>query len=129
MEGTVFNRSSFLPITSRSHSIEKNESSAGGRNMANLVLVKSTTGFVHNMFLTTYTMYYLNYPKVSVILRVLQFCSYFASTLRHAVNFLQFNFFNVTFRREARLFFGKIKIIKLATQAQPSNQINNTTCL
>jgi hypothetical protein len=44
--------------------------SAGGRKMANLVLVTSVTGFIHNVLLTTYTMYYLNFPKVSLTLRV-----------------------------------------------------------
>jgi hypothetical protein len=126
IEGTMDGGGSLATATNRTTARSKNEPSAGGRNMANLVLVKSTTGFVHNMFLTTYTMYYLNYPKVSVTLRILQFCSYFASTLRHSVNFLQFYFFNTTFRREARVFFGRVQI-KTTNRVQPSNQNNNNT--
>jgi hypothetical protein len=127
MVETINHNASFAMTARQSHARGKNESSAGGRNMANLVLVKSASGFAHNMFLTTYTMYYLNNPKVSLTLRILQFCSYFASTLRHAINFLQFYFFNTTFRKEARIFFGKIKIVNTTARVQPSHQINNNT--
>jgi hypothetical protein len=97
--------------------------SVGSRNMADLVLVKSITGFVHNIFLTSFTMYYLFYPKVSLTLRILQFCAYFASTVRHAINFHQFYFFNTAFRKEARFLLAKLKLVS-AARVLPSNQTN-----
>jgi hypothetical protein len=83
----------------------------GGRNMARLVLFISITGFVHNVFLTTYTLLYLTTPNSDYV-RTLNFCAYFSSTLRHAINFAQFYLFNTHFRKEARIVFTKIKILK-----------------
>jgi hypothetical protein len=97
------------------------EESAGGRNMAHLVLVKSLTCFIHNTLLTTFTMYFLVNPGVSLTLRILQFCAYFASTLRHAFNFVQFYSFNTNFRKEARLIFVKFKLANPISRVQPSN--------
>jgi hypothetical protein len=97
-----------------------NSESPGGRNMANLVLVKSSTGFVHNMFLTTYTIYYLNNPKVSLTLRILQFCSYMASTFRHGINLALLYSFNTSFRKEVYLVISKIGFFKTASTVSPT---------
>jgi hypothetical protein len=90
--------------------------SVGGRNMANLVLMMSVTGFLHNMILLAYTIFYLLNPKPSLLVKILQFGSSFGSSLRHAINFLQFYFFNTNFRKETRLVFSKLSIFN------PSNQ-------
>jgi hypothetical protein len=94
---------------------------AGARNMANLVLVNTITGFVHNVLLTTFTMYNLNYPKPSLTLRIIQFCSYFASTLRHALNFIQFYSFNINFRKETKLSLRSLKNFGKEARIQQSS--------
>jgi hypothetical protein len=70
-----------------------NGESVGGRNMANLVLAISVTGFAHNSLLLTHTIYTLINPKPSLPLKILQFSAAFVSSLRHAINFHQFYFF------------------------------------
>jgi hypothetical protein len=87
-----------------------NDPSAGGRKMANLVLIMSVTGFAHNAILLTYTVCNLTLP-LSVFLRSLNFLAYFTSALRHAINFLQFYLFNTAFRKETRFILAKLKII------------------
>jgi hypothetical protein len=94
--------------------------STGGRNMANLVLVNTITGFVHNVLLTTFTIYNLNYPKPSLTQRTIQFSSYFASTVRHALNFVQFYSFNTTFRKETQLSLRKLKCFSRVRVQQSS---------
>jgi hypothetical protein len=98
----------------------KSESS-GGKNMAKLVLVISITGFIHNSLLLTFTVYYLVFTKPTLMLKILQFVSNFASTLRHAINFVQFYFFNSNFRKEARLVFANIKFANNSVQQASRN--------
>jgi hypothetical protein len=93
--------------------------SAGGKKMANLVLMKSVTGFIHNVSLTTQSFYYLINPKPTVTLRIIQFSSYFATTFRHAMNFVQYFFFNTNFRKEANLVFAKFRLTD-RNRVQPS---------
>jgi hypothetical protein len=85
--------------------------SAGGKQMANLVLVTSITGFVHNVLLTTQSFYYLMNPKPTLTLRIIQFSAYFATNVRHAMNFLHFYFFNTIFRKEASKVFARFHLI------------------
>jgi hypothetical protein len=104
--------------------------SAGGKNMANLVLMKSVTGFIHNVALTTQSFYYLMNPKPTVTLRIIQFSAYFATTTRHAMNFVQFYFFNTNFRKEANLVFSKCHLNNrnrvLPSVAGDSVSLNNS---
>jgi hypothetical protein len=99
--------------------LNNESSSPGGRNMANFVLTMSITGFIHNVLLTTFTLYNLNFPKPSFTLKILQFCSAFSSNVRHAVNFFQFFFFNTAFRKETRLFILKLGFFKPARRVEP----------
>jgi hypothetical protein len=86
-----------------------NSELTGGRNMANLVLFMSATGFVHNVLLTGFQIFSLIYSKQTATWRTFQFSSYFSSTARHAVNFVQFYWFNAAFRRAVRGgAFGKL---------------------
>jgi hypothetical protein len=101
--------------------------STGGRNMAKLVLVNSVTGFVHNVLLLTYTIYILKNPKPTLVVRLLQFCGYFSSTLRHSLNFLLFYFFNTSFRKEANIVFIRFKLLKQTSPAGPSHLSNSST--
>jgi hypothetical protein len=94
---------------------------SGGRNMANLVLVNTITGFIHNVLLTTFTIYNLNYPKPSLTLRIIQFCSYFASNVRNAINFLEFYLFNTTFRKETKLSLRKLNFVGREARVQQSS--------
>jgi hypothetical protein len=89
--------------------------STGGRNMAKLVLSTSVTGFIHNVFLTTFTLMYLTTPNGGTTSKVLNFCAYFSSTLRHAINFVQFYFFNTNFRNESNIVFARFNFFKKAT--------------
>jgi hypothetical protein len=112
------------PISSVGHHLGGSGSSshsAGVRNMALLVLFKAITGFIHNVLLLTFTVYVLIYPKPTFTLKILQFCAYFASTLRHAVSFPQFYAFNLTFRKEARLALSKMNFLNKSVRVQPSN--------
>jgi hypothetical protein len=83
--------------------------SAGGRNMAYLVIFLSLTGFVHNVLLTGFQFYSLIYPKPSAQSRAFQFCAFLASAVRHAINFLQFYWFNNMFKKTARGLFVRMK--------------------
>jgi hypothetical protein len=94
-------------------------STPGGRNMANFVLTVSITGFIHNVLLVTFTVYYSIMPKPSLTMRALQFTAYFASTLRHAINFIQFYFFNKSFRKEVRLLVKKSSFFNTANRIDP----------
>jgi hypothetical protein len=98
--------------------------SAGGRNMANLVLVKSLTCLIHNILLTAFTVFFLINPKLSLTIRILQFCAYFASALRHAFNFVQFYLFNASFRNEARFIFVELKLANSSSRIQQLNTNN-----
>jgi hypothetical protein len=90
------------------------------RNMQHLVLVKSVTGFIHNVLLITFTLFYLNNPSSTLTLRIVQFNAYFASTVRHAINFILFYFFNSTFREQTHLVCARVNLIGTA-QVQPSS--------
>jgi hypothetical protein len=92
------------------HGESSGSESAGGRNMANLVMVMSLSGFIHNMVLLSFTLYNLINPKPNLAVKTLQFSAAFASTVRHAINFVQFYFFNTIFRKEAKLVLAKIKV-------------------
>jgi hypothetical protein len=88
----------------------KNQSPmAGGRNMANLVLTQSITSFIHDFLLLSYTVFMLIYPKTSLTTKVLQFVSHFVTAVRHAMNFLQFYFFNSKFRDEIHFVYAKLR--------------------
>jgi hypothetical protein len=95
--------------------------SVGGRNMAMLVLVNSVTGFVHNVLLLAFTLSYLIGTQSIILSRVLNFSAYFSSTVRHAVNFLQFYLFNTYFRKEANIFFAKIKFSRSTSRVRTSS--------
>jgi hypothetical protein len=82
--------------------------SAGGRNMAFLVLFMSFTGFVHNVLLTGFQLYSLIFQKPTAQSRSFQFCAFLASTVRQAINFLQFYWFNTVFRKTAHVLFAKM---------------------
>jgi hypothetical protein len=77
--------------------------SAGGRNMANLVLTQTISSFIHDTLLLSYTLFILINPKPGLTSKVLQFVSAFATAVRHAANFLQFYFFNSKFRNEIHI--------------------------
>jgi hypothetical protein len=113
-----FIRPQYTPILKQDR--YRNGLADGGRNMAYLVLVKSITGFIHNVLLITFTMYYLNYPQPGLTMRVLQFGAYFASTVRHAVNFFQLYLFNRSFRKEVRSLFGNIKAFNNSVRVEIS---------
>jgi hypothetical protein len=92
-------------------SAESVKNSPGGRKMTNLVLFMSTSGFIHSLILLSHTIYGLIYSKPSLTLKSLLFCAFFASTLRHALNFAQFYWFNTAFQKEARVILAKMKLI------------------
>jgi hypothetical protein len=102
--------------------------SPGGRNMANLVLFMTITGFVHNTLLTTFTVYNLIDPRPSLPLKLFQFVNVFASAVRHATNFLQFYLFNSNFRKEARTVLASFgltaKVAASRTAANPNSVIH-----
>jgi hypothetical protein len=100
-----------LNIQNSTAAVDSSSSSTGGKKMAHLVLTMSITGFIHNVLLVTFTVYYSVIPKPSFTMRALQFTAYFASTLRHAINFVQFYFFNSAFRKETRIVLAKIKLV------------------
>jgi hypothetical protein len=95
----------------------KTDSGAGDRKMANLVLIMSITGFIQSILLFIYTLYSLIFTKPTVPYRSLQFCAFFSTTFRHAINFVQCFFFNTNFRKEALIFFAKFKVGRV----QPSS--------
>jgi hypothetical protein len=103
-----------------------NGPSAGGRNMANLVIFKTVTGFFHNVILTTYTMWVVVSPQPTPTYRMLMFLSYFASTLRHSINYFQFYYFNTAFRNEARLLIQKTGLVGASSRVQPASSQNTT---
>jgi hypothetical protein len=117
-DGSTLNNARQVPAAATN----RNESS-GGKNMAKLVLVISITGFIHNSLLLAFTVYYLVFTKPTLMLKILQFISNFASTLRHAFNFVQFYFFNTNFRKEARLVFANIKLGSNSVQQSNSSLI------
>jgi hypothetical protein len=80
--------------------------------MANLVLFISVTGFAHHLILLTQVVYTLIYPKPTLTLRILIFSQFFASTVRHALNFVQFYSFNSAFRKEARAALAQINRVR-----------------
>jgi hypothetical protein len=86
---------------------------SGGRNMANLVLVNSITSFIHNV-ITTYTLYYLNNPKPTLILRALQFMYYFATVVRHATNFFLFYFSTLILEERRSIFSERLVLLKIS---------------
>jgi hypothetical protein len=101
--------------TSTSHSAANSahkhgeSESAGGRNMANLVMVMSLSGFVQNMIQLVFTVCTLVNSKPNLGIKALQLTASFASTVRHAMNFAQFFCFNSNFRKETKLVFANIK--------------------
>jgi hypothetical protein len=104
---------------------ENSRDSPGGRKMANLVLFKSVTGFVHHSFLLALVMYSIFNSNPGLTTKTLIFSSYFASTVRHALNFAQFYMFNTAFRNEARVVLAQIKLINNANTVSVAN-INNS---
>jgi hypothetical protein len=130
VDGSITDPNNATTITTNGRSRRTGEShssssggSTGGRKMANLVLIKSVTGFVHNVLLTTQSFYFLNNPKTSVTLRSIQFSAYFATNVRHAINFLQFYFFNAAFHKEALIALAETRLVNRA-RVQPS--VNHT---
>jgi hypothetical protein len=97
--------------TSVSASQEMNRESPGGHKMAYLVLFMSASGFLHSLILLSHVMYSLIYPKPGLTVKTLLFCGHFASAIRHAVNFVQFYWFNSAFRKEARALLAKMELI------------------
>jgi hypothetical protein len=86
------------------------EAGTGGRHMADFVLVMSVTGFATNMMQLFYTLYFTANPKPTLIMRLLQFIAFFASTFRHAINFVLFYAYNVNFRKETKIVLIKLKL-------------------
>jgi hypothetical protein len=97
------------------------DTSAGGRNMANLVLTQTVSSFIHDTLLLSYTLNMLINPKQADTSRILQLVSTFATAVRHSINFLQFYFFNSKFREEVCIVLMRMKLgTKVAQQpAQP----------
>jgi hypothetical protein len=104
---------------------ENSRESPGGRNMANLVLFRSVTGFVHHFLLLALILYSIVSPIPNLITRILMFTTFFASTLRHALTFAQFYMFNTAFRKEARVVLIHIKLINNT----PKNSVPNNNSI
>jgi hypothetical protein len=111
-----------------SHSHEKSNSSdssaetAGGKNMANLVLVMCVAGFFHNCVLTSSAVYNWINPSANLVAKILSFCSVFATALRHASNFMLFYSFNKMFKKEALSVFASKKT-EIITQTKKNSTL------
>jgi hypothetical protein len=100
---------------------ENDRMSPGGRQMTNLVLFITVTGFFHHSLLLNLLVYSLYNPQITLTLRIIIFFAFFSSTLRHALNFVQFYLFNAAFRKEVRVALAQMKLV--------NNVANNASLL
>jgi hypothetical protein len=104
---------------------ENSRESPGGRKMANLVLFITVTGFVHHLLLLNLLVYSLLNPVVNLTLRIIIFSAFFSSTMRHALNFVQFYLFNTAFRKEARAALAQMNLV----HNLPNDPLANNTSM
>ena len=108
-------------LTRDSIALSKSKSEDAEKNVSMMVFVNSVMSFLHHIILITYTIYYLNTPKPNLTMRILQFCAFYMSVIRHASNFFIYYKFNINFKKECHILLEKLGIFKSL------DNINNET--
>ena len=94
--------------------LPKSKSVDAEKNVTIMFFVNSAMCFLHHIVLIANTVYSLNSPEPNLKFRILQFCAFFMSVIRHATNFFIYYIFNIKFKKEFHILLVKLGIYKSA---------------